>query len=146
MRAITLATAALLISTTSPTLASAPFTRYTVSSETGIVRDNMTGLFWEQEPAAGEVEWSEADAYCRALGRGGRNWRLPRIKELLTLIDPSTSGVLIDSTIFPNTAAASYWTFTQHVVATDNYWTVSFATGGTRNDSPGSRMHVRCVQ
>lgn len=146
MRTVTLGTAALLLGVTSSTLASAPFTRYTVSNETRIVRDNMTGLFWQQETAPGALEWSEADAYCRALRRDGRNWRLPRMKELLTLIDPSTAGVLIDNVIFPNTPGERFWTFTEHVVATGSYWTVDFSNGGTHQEQPSEPLQVRCVQ
>jgi hypothetical protein len=146
MRTVTLITAALLLGITSSTLASAPFTRYTVSNENRIVRDNMTGLFWQQETAPGALAWSEADAYCRGLRRDGRDWRLPRMKELLTLIDPSTAGVLIDSVIFPNTPGERFWTFTRHVVATENYWAVDFSNGGTHNEQPSEMLWVRCVQ
>jgi hypothetical protein len=146
MRTVTLVTAAVLLGIASSTLASAPFTRYTVSNETRIVRDNMTGLFWQQEPAPGALEWSEADAYCRGLRRDGRDWRLPRMKELLTLIDPATAGVLIDNVIFPNTPGERFWTFTPHVVATENYWAVDFSNGGTHNELPTEMLRVRCVQ
>jgi hypothetical protein len=146
MRAFTLVATTLLLGITSSTLASAPFTRYTVSTETRIVRDNMTGLFWQQEVAPGALGWSEADAYCRGLRRDGRDWRLPRMKELLTLIDPSTPGVLIDNVIFPNTPGERFWTSTRHVVATENYWAVDFSHGGTHNEQPSEMLRVRCVQ
>ena len=56
----------------------------------GIVRDNVTGLEWQQVTAPGTYTWQQAIDYCNNLSLGGKDdWRLPTIKELSTLVDSS---------------------------------------------------------
>lgn len=99
---------------------------YTKSSDSLTVKDNVTGLTWQQSPdtngdsainASDKFSWTNAQARPAALNAakyGGYNdWRLPTIKELYSLInfmgaDPSgisgsdTSGLtpFIDTSYF----------------------------------------------
>jgi hypothetical protein len=53
------------------------------------VLDQETGLVWERAPIASSQTWAPAVQFCIGRIPGDRlGWRLPRIEELLSLIDP----------------------------------------------------------
>jgi len=68
-----------------------PTPRFTdnTGSEAGTVTDNLTGLMWAKDAnAAGLETWDGALTYCNDLILGGHDdWRLPNVKELLSLTD-----------------------------------------------------------
>jgi len=54
----------------------------------GTVTDKVTGLMWQQVPPEAFYSWSEAQTYADNLDLGGYDdWRLPTMKELLSLAD-----------------------------------------------------------
>lgn len=83
-----------------------------------------SGLIWQkctrgQDPigcnvsAATASNWSTALNYCKTLTLGGRTWRLPKVKELISLVDYGrTTNPIINVVSFPNTQGAFYWTST----------------------------------
>jgi len=87
-----------------------------------VVSDAATDLMW-QGCAAGQTgdhctgyfpfgfDRDGAAAYCEALAWGGEtDWRLPSIKELLSLLDTRVAGgALIDGAAFPASPALAYW-------------------------------------
>jgi hypothetical protein len=80
-----------------------PEPRFT-DNEDGTVTDNCTGLIWLKDAnlAGTDVMWSQALDFCNTLEDDGLNglsdgseagdWRLPNIRELLSLIDYGTHG------------------------------------------------------
>ena len=93
----------------------------------GIVKDNVTGLEWQQATAPGTYTWQEAINYCENLTLGGYDdWRLPTIKELSTLVDSSRFSPAIDNTFFPGTVASQYWSSTTDTYNVANAWSVKF--------------------
>lgn len=60
--------------------------RYTDLGD-GTVRDNRSGLVWEQAPSQGSLTPREAQAYCRSLSLAGGGWRVPTITEVVGLSD-----------------------------------------------------------
>lgn len=86
-----------------------------------------SGLVWQkcsrgQDPTNCSVSvattsnWSAALAYCNSLGLGGRVWRLPKIKELISLVDHGrTYNPIINVVAFPSTQGAFYWTSTSGI-------------------------------
>jgi hypothetical protein len=61
----------------------------------------------------------------------GGNWRLPNRKELENLVCKSCETVKIDTKIFPNTPAESFWTSETNPWQPKFLWTVNFFTGHT---------------
>lgn len=93
------------------------------------VLDKETGLVWERSPSAQTNSWNAANSICSHLQTGGRmGWRLPRVEELTSLIDPtqSTNGLPAGHP-FSNVSYSppNYWTATQNVSNTTEALTVS---------------------
>jgi hypothetical protein len=97
----------------------------------GVVQDNVTGLMWQQATAPGNYTWQQAIDYSNNLNLGGYNdWRLPTVKELLSIVDYSRSNPAIDTTYFPDTQAFRnyfYWSSTTPQSGGAN--AVHFSTG-----------------
>jgi hypothetical protein len=126
--------------------ANAPAGQYTAGS--GTVTDNKTGLVWQQVVAATGYTFTTAPGYCAGLSLNGTGWRVPTVKELMTLVDVTqTSGAAMDSTAFPGEPANQYWTSTFLGNGTSFSWYVDFSLGGyTTYTSPTTSMYVRCVR
>ena len=51
-----------------------------------------TGLVWERAPVDATADWANAVSDCTFVGTGGRaGWRLPRIEELLSILDTTAT-------------------------------------------------------
>ncbi len=127
--------------------AAAPPGRFVVNAAAGTVLDTTTNLTW-QRAVSGTYDWAQASSYCQGLNLGGfsTGWRIPRKKELETIIDFRAVNPSIDVTAFPNTPAASFWTSTP-VAGTPSWrWTVDFNNGYTSNFPTFSMNGVRCVR
>jgi hypothetical protein len=126
--------------------ADAPLRHYTVTA--GTVRDNGTGLTWQQTPDPTPRSWSSADNYCKQLQLSGGGWRLPTLKELLTLVDPArTASPVIDPKAFPDAKAVIYWSSNDYVVDRTYSWTVDFGIGNSAKDHLKSATgNARCVR
>ena len=77
----------------------------------GTVTDHCTGLMWQKETAPGEYTWQEALEYCENLSLAGhRNWRLPNVRELESIVDYGRHFPSIDP-IF-GAVLSDYWSST----------------------------------
>ena len=119
-----------------------PNPRFSVGTGTSsnCVTDNLTGLMWLRNPDATLRGWWAAMNYCTNLngtaGRGGyADWRLPNVRELLSLIDfryeypclPNAAGTGQATTGNPFTGiqtGRSYWSGTGHVHDGNFVWGV----------------------
>jgi len=125
-----------------PARADAPAGRYMAGN--GTVLDTKTGLTWEQPASTTNVVWSAAKSYCTGKGTG---WRLPTIKELLSIVDfGKTTSPKIDS-MFAGTVSNTYWSSTPLADALDTFYAVNFVNGGI-NTGEGAvvAIPVRCVR
>jgi len=60
--------------------------RFTLVMNGAAVKDNQTGLIWEQEPDREHDVWSRSNERCAAKDVGGqKGWRGPTVEELKTL-------------------------------------------------------------
>ncbi len=134
-------------------LADAPPGRYTVSA--GTVYDTRTNLTWQQAvPTAPVVAGCSgtsctqagAVAYCTGLSLPGNGWRLPNIRELLTLVDPTKYNPAIDPTAFPSTPLDYFWSSSPYVGSSGYAWVVSFFNGYSSASDPANPRRVRCVR
>jgi len=127
----------------------APPGRYAVSE--GTVRDELTGLIWQQTVSPSSYSWTAAQEYCRTLVLGGfsSGCRLPTRKELETIGDPRVDpqvAAVIDATAFPTTPRALFWSSTPYEGTHSQAWYVSFADGTSYGNSDSVSFRVRCVR
>jgi hypothetical protein len=106
-----------------------------------VVKDNWTGLAWEQAGAPATVTFSEAQQYCVGLGTG---WRTPSMKELQTLVYRRRSGPAIDPTYFPDTPPDWFWSST--MISASIGFGVRFDVGIANTHASTETSYVRCVR
>jgi Protein of unknown function (DUF1566) len=125
--------------------------RFTVLAEFGgaAVRDNNTGLVWEQTPSM-VLDWTSARFQCLnkavpAVG-GTRGWRLPSVTELTSLIDPSLPAPYVP-TVFAGVQVGNYWSATTIADGGSlNKFSVSLSDGSVGSTNKGSTNNVWCVR
>lgn len=125
--------------------------RFTVLSDFGgaAVRDNETGLVWEQSPDTKVQNWTEARFACATRKIGGRmGWRLPSLHELASLVDPSVSpGPTVPTGHpFANVQAAHYWSASLFTGKPSHAWNVGFIMGMTHDLKTTEKHNVWCVR
>jgi hypothetical protein len=76
----------------------------------GTVTDKNTLLTWEQGES-NDKTWQSALTYCQS--RPGYGWRLPTIKELVSLVDYTKQSPAINTVMFP--VATSNWSATTNI-------------------------------
>ncbi len=108
-----------------------------VDNGDGTVTDNATGLMWVKDPEEDPGEpfdssmvWTTAIEASAALNFAGHtDWRLPNIKELLSIADFGAQVPTIDSVFFPNTENEYYWSSTTYLGLTTKAFAVYFRDG-----------------
>src|SRR6267143_7081264 len=124
--------------------------RFTVLTNFGgaAVRDNNTGLVWEQAPDSTTRVWADALAYCLNKNvEGTRGWRLPSVVELVSLIDPSLPPPFIPTSAFSGVQIATgYWSATAYAGNPTDAWSVGFDFAPAFFINRASHVHVWCVR
>ena len=122
-----------------------------------MVYDTASGLIWEVKTDDGSIrdrdyvyDFSDAQAvYIAGLNAadfgGLTGWRLPTVRELMTLVHRDRMDPASDSAYFPLTAADGYWTSTANSVYTYEAWQVDFATGAVGSENKTVTYRVRAV-
>jgi len=142
-----LALVPVLIALTSQVRADAPPGRYTLTTET--VYDTKTKLTWQRTIPSAKFNWADAKKYCADLATaGGPAWRLPTMRELVTISNYSVSPGGLDPNAFPDAQPANYWTSTQAPADPSSAWVGFFGTMGINTlTQPVSTLEsARCVR
>ena len=118
-------------------------------AEATMVRDTRTGLMWEDTPHVKETKITHprAKTYCSELRLGTfDNWRLPTIKELLSIVDYTRVEPAIFKTFDYVEEESFYWTSTPVAGEDDEFWGVNFKHGESSRASEYYDRYVRCVR
>ncbi len=100
---------------------------------------------WQKEDDNIGRNWYDTDTFCNDSDLAGyTDWRLPNVKEMLTIVDYALYSPAIDQTYFPNTDFSKYWSSTSANSLTA--WPVSFSLGVSTADSKYNSNYVRCVR
>lgn len=124
--------------------------RFAALDDTAVI-DRTTSLMWSRENVpGGTMNWAAAKEACAKLILGGHtDWRLPTIRELLTLVDYERHDPAIDTDAF-KCESAYYWTSTPLHSSPGVYaWVVNFGGGdaGWGDQDDGARVRaVRASQ
>ncbi|PJZ65438.1 hypothetical protein CH371_13685 [Leptospira wolffii] len=122
--------------------------------------DLVRGLYWktcaegQTDPGCSGTatlgDWYSANTTCSNLNSGQgyagfKNWRLPSMKELYTLVYLGSSTPLIESAYFPNADSVGFWSSTQNSNSSSQSYGISFSTGASMSYNVSSPLAVRCV-
>lgn len=135
-----------------------PNNRYTVHGD-GTVTDTVTGLMWQQCSqgqiySAGscigdrtDYSWEEALNLAESeIFAGYSDWRLPNVKELLSLVALDRNEPAINIAVFPNGGHSYYRTGSPGAWGHDYSWLVHFGNGNIHNSSRIDGYTVRLVR
>jgi hypothetical protein len=112
-------------------------------------RDNVTNLIWSLQSASGG--WEDGvtmyPSMMNTATRCGYNtgWRLPTLRELLSLVHHGAWSPAIDSAYFPATWPIFYWS----ADATSSLliaWIVHFYNGSTGTYNKNNSYYIRLVR
>ena len=118
-----------------------------IDNGNGSVTDTATGLIWQQQDDDVERNHAEAIMYCQNLDlAGSTNWRLPNIKELMSIVDYRIDKPSIDDAMFPETNSANYWSVSSRASFPDTAWLVFFVNGTAFANVKTITVYVRCVR
>jgi hypothetical protein len=107
--------------------------------------DPKTCLEWQRE-SPGEMSWQKALDYAGFLSLGGRrDWRLPTLRELETLLDRSRYRPEMREEV-PFRDTLSYWSSTTFGDHTSHAWIVMFDGAYLLSYHKGNSYRVRCVR
>lgn len=117
-------------------------------STTNIVKDFKNKLIWVDDKTTVTIKQShkEAEPYCENLVHAGlRNWRLPDIKELQTIVDKKNDITYIIKE-FKYALPDQYWAIKAHA---RTFWFYAdymhFISGTPYYDNRNKKIYVRCV-
>ena len=121
----------------------------------GTITDNQTGLMWTKDAgtptvgscAGGIKTWQGALDYVTCLNGinhlGHSDWKLPGVKELISLVDYSRFGPPLPlSHSFLNVQSYGYWSSSSDANYTDGAWVVHMWDGGVGHDGKASNGYV----
>jgi len=107
-----------------------------------------TGLMWSIATIGGKkMTHADAEKAVKELCLCGfSDWRLPTIKELLTLVDYERHSPAIDTDFFPDTKSDWYWTASSSAFYSGYAWIVYFGSGGSSTVDRSYDAFVRAVR
>lgn len=112
-----------------------------------VILDSVTWLMWQSNWTLWwTITWDLANSYCADLELWWyTDWRLPTLKELLSIADLSRYSPSIDTTYF--TAHSNYyWSSTTRASITINKWIVNFTYGTNSTSIRTNTFYVRCIR
>ncbi len=122
-----------------------PQPRFTDAGD-GTVLDNLTTLVWTKDAQhiKGTMSWVDALAACNSLVFAGHgDWRLPNVRELLSLIDyEQHDPALPQGHPFEDVQYLFYWSGTTYDASPVNAWGVYLCNGYTFNYHKTTRAYV----
>ncbi|ETR70851.1 MAG: hypothetical protein OMM_02932 [Candidatus Magnetoglobus multicellularis str. Araruama] len=121
------------------------FERFVINDDR-TVTDTYTGLMWSPEISETRKTWKEALEFCEIYNYTGNNdWRLPEIRELLSIVDYSKYGPAIDTNFFSTMYGYYFTRSTFDDFYPDRVWSVDFNYGFV-SETAKSSYYVRAVR
>lgn len=132
---------------------------YTPDRANGTVTDTRTGLMWKA--CAEGQSWNGSACYGTATGHTWAealelaeesvfadydDWRLPSIKELMSLVETCRYNPAINHTVFPSTLSSEFWSSSPYTNNSQEAWYVRFSAGQAQIEYRGYDNNVRLVR
>jgi Protein of unknown function (DUF1566) len=117
-----------------------------VDGAPGLVRDQVTGLYWERTiDGNAQLSYAAAVARCDGLSIGAwSDFRVPSRAELSSLLDHSHAAPYMDTTAFPGALAGLFWT--RDPQDSGVRWGMHFGDFGPAGYGETGTLYVRCVR
>jgi len=121
------------------------------------ITDNVTGLMWKKcsegqnndascSGTAQTYTWNQALQQCNLIPLGYNDWRVPDIKELMSIMDYGKAIPPMINLIFPNTQTTiDYWSST-YDTSSNNVWCLTFNKGIVEGCYFSSNSYLRCIR
>ena len=131
---------------------STPDSRFELTDDEAFdVRTDLTwkrcveGMSWNTDTSTCEgvelsLTWQEA------LGQADGEWRVPNLKELLSIVENSCGSPAINETVFPETSTTDFFWSGSPYVNNELVWTVLFDKGGDDGSNKSTAGLVRLVK
>ncbi len=111
------------------------------------VTDLVTGLVWQQADDGVSRNWDDAATYCQDLDLGGyADWRMPSIKELLSIVDAGRFYPAFNPVFTSTTSTAYYWSGTPFASSSSQAWHVGAYAGVSNCQAKTLPDRIRCVR
>ena len=128
--------------------------RYSFNAAGDEVTDSKTGLVWARCSVGQSWDGgtctgtasSHTHEQAMSLAQAASGWRLPNVKELTSIADKGCQSPAIDSTAFPNTPSAWYWSSSPYVGHAGYAWYVVFGSGNVYDYYRNLTYAVRLVR
>ncbi|MBE7444683.1 MAG: DUF1566 domain-containing protein [Planctomycetia bacterium] len=110
--------------------------KFEVQKDGKVIYDKATGLMWQQSGSEEFIKYDETKDYIRQLNRedfaGYNDWRLPTLREAITLLKPEKSkdDLFIDSVFNSKRQVLILWIWTSDLFDASSAWFVDFSQGG----------------
>ena len=146
---------------TNSILATTPTNRFTINND-GTVSDTKTGLTWNKcsEGQSGvdcrigtatTYTWQGALQQAQRVNNNGffagyKNWRLPSIKELNSIVEEQCSEPSINLAVFPESQNNVYWSSSPYAEVSSYAWFVNFNFGLSSLNFKYVKYFVRLVR
>jgi hypothetical protein len=125
----------------------------------GSVTNPSTGLTWMRcsmgqtwtgstcNGVASTYTWDQANALTGTVNFAGKSdWRLPNIRELISIVDRSRYAPAIDRTVFLNTTSSELWSATARAYSSTDAWYVGVDTGYSTVGTKGFTFQAHLVR
>lgn len=138
----------------------APEANFT-DNEDGTVTDTSTGLMWmrcsigqtwdeENTTCTGDataMTWQEALQTAYGYEYANHNdWRLPNVKQLISITEKTCVRPSINETIFPETTSDDYWSSTPSLSDYTMSWVVAFFNSSNSLKEKDAFVYTRLVR
>jgi len=111
-----------------------------------VVIDRWSGLMWQKSSSKGG-NWHNAVKYCKNLNLAGyKDWRLPNIDELMSIVDKNSYSPAINRRAFPDTKSDYYWSYSSKQKDSSKAWLVFFHYGYDYYYYKDNIGYSRCVR
>lgn len=75
----------------------------------------------------------------------GKAWQIPSLQQLASSVELACHHPALDSTIFPNSTSANYWSSTEFINQAQQHWLVNFVNGGNLVQDDKQTAYLRML-